>query len=106
MKNNIEEQLELPCGSMLSNRLCKTAMTEGLSDELNRSTDELCTLYEKWSKSGASLLITGNVQIDRRYMERAGNVAIDGKQSNLQIEKLKKWASAAKINGKIGRAHV
>ena len=31
MKNNIEEQLELPCGSMLSNRLCKTAMTEGLS---------------------------------------------------------------------------
>ena len=35
MKNNIEEQLELPCGSMLSNRLCKTAMTEGLSDELN-----------------------------------------------------------------------
>ena len=99
MKNNIEEQLELPCGSILSNRLCKTAMTEGLSDELNRSTDELCTLYEKWSKSGASLLITGNVQIDRRYMERAGNVAIDGKQSNMQIEKLKKWASAAKING-------
>ena len=85
MKNNIEEQLELPCGSILSNRLCKTAMTEGLSDELNRPTDELCTLYEKWSKSGASLLITGNVQIDRRYMERAGNVAIDGKQSNLQI---------------------
>ena len=49
MKNNIKEQLELPCGSILSNRLCKTAMTEGLADELNRSTDELCTLYEKWS---------------------------------------------------------
>ena len=68
MKNNIKEQLELPCGSLLSNRLCKTAMTEGLADELNRSTDELCTLYEKWSKSGASLLITGIVPVSYTHL--------------------------------------
>ena len=58
MKNNIEEQLELPCGSLLSNRLCKTAMTEGLSDELNRSTDELCTLM----KNGARVALAYSLQ--------------------------------------------
>lgn len=99
IKNILNQPLALPCGSEIPNRICKAAMTEGLADKYNMPTPELNSLYKTWSKGGAGLLITGNVQVDRRYMERAGNVAIDGKQGQTQFEKLKEWAKSASING-------
>lgn len=68
--------------------------TQCLADEHSRPTPELCRLYETWSKGGTGLLITGNVQVDRRYMERPGNVAIDGEQSEEQLSLLRKFARA------------
>ena len=35
-------------------------------------------MYRMWSEGGAGLLLTGNVQVDRKHLEAAGNVAIDG----------------------------
>ena len=78
MSATIESPLRLPCGATLSNRLCKAALTEGLADEYNRATERLDRLYRAWSHGGAGLVITGNVQVDRRYLERPGNVVIDG----------------------------
>ena len=49
-------------------------MTEALADTKGRPTEELNRLYECWSKGGTGLLITGNIQVDRRYVERPGNV--------------------------------
>ncbi len=69
--------LSLPCGATLPNRLCKAAMTEGLADPRLRATPRLESLYRLWSRGGAGLLVTGNVQVDRRVLERPGNVAID-----------------------------
>eukprot|EP00462_Mataza_sp_D1_P006613 CAMPEP_0175121922 /NCGR_PEP_ID=MMETSP0087-20121206/1435_1 /TAXON_ID=136419 /ORGANISM="Unknown Unknown, Strain D1" /LENGTH=423 /DNA_ID=CAMNT_0016403513 /DNA_START=149 /DNA_END=1421 /DNA_ORIENTATION=- len=74
-------------------------MTEGLADTQNQATNEHCNLYREWSKGGAGLLLTGNVQIDRRYMERPGNVAIDGLQSDSALKKLRQWAAAATTAG-------
>ena len=79
-------------------------MTEALADSLGRATPELCRLYERWSAGGAGLLITGNIQVDRRYVERPGNVAIDGGQNLLSGEKyadhmLRKYAASAKTHG-------
>ena len=71
-------------------------MTEGLADEMNRSTVRIERLYRKWSEGGAGLHITGNVQVDRRQLERAGNVAIDG---NGGIEELKRYARAGTVAG-------
>eukprot|EP01083_Nonionella_stella_P094660 265656_1 len=86
--------IELPCGLQLPNRLAKAAMTEGLADGLSRPTPELCRLYETWSKGETGLLITGNVQVDRRYLERPGNVCIDGAQSDAQLKLLKQYAAS------------
>jgi 2,4-dienoyl-CoA reductase-like NADH-dependent reductase (Old Yellow Enzyme family) len=69
--------LALPCGAVLPNRLCKAAMTEGLADERLRATARHVRLYRAWSEGGAGLLVTGNVQVDRRDLERPGNVALD-----------------------------
>ena len=72
--NVVSSQLRLPCGVILPNRLAKAAMTEGLADDYGRASPSLCTLYSKWAEGGTGTLITGNVQIDRRYVERPGNV--------------------------------
>lgn len=95
----LAKPLKLPCGAVLPNRLCKSAMTEGLADDLNRATPELCHLYDRWAAGGSGLLITGNVQLDRRFMERPGNVAIDGPQDDEQMARLQRWAAAATANG-------
>ncbi|MCE3003229.1 MAG: NADH:flavin oxidoreductase/NADH oxidase family protein [Xanthomonadaceae bacterium] len=73
----IATPLRLPCGAVLPNRLCKSAMTEGVGDAWHRATPRHETLYRRWREGGVGLSITGNVMIDRTVLERPGNVAID-----------------------------
>ncbi len=80
----------------LGNRLGKSALTEGLGDEYNRATARHERLYEQWSRGGTGLLFTGNIQVDRRYLERSGNVAVDG---NGGLKELAAFAKAATIAG-------
>ncbi len=98
-KDILAQPLTLPCGAVLPNRLCKAAMTEGLADAHNRATSGHERLYRRWGKGGSGLLLTGNVQVDRRYLERPGNVVIEGKQSAQQLDALKSWSAAGKEGG-------
>ncbi len=98
MSTSIEDSLTLPCGVTLKNRIAKAAMTEGLADEWNRATSRLATLYQRWADGGTGLLLTGNIMVDRRYLERPGNVAIDGDQTSEQMERLSAYAKAATQN--------
>lgn len=91
MEDVLKQPLALPCGISIPNRLGKAPMTEGLADERLRATDKHVRLYRRWSQGGAGLHITGNVQIDRRVLERPGNVAID---NNGGLEQLEAWAQA------------
>ena len=95
----VSTALTLPCGAILPNRLCKAAMTEGLADPWGRATDRLVTLYRRWAKSGAGLLLSGNIQIDRRSLERAGNIRIEGPQDAEQMSRLKALAAAGTSEG-------
>ncbi len=99
MTANISQPLSLPCGQVLPNRLAKAAMTEGLGDPLNRATDKHVRLYSRWARGGLGLLLTGNIQIDRRHLERPGNVAIEGVQSPEAMASLKAWVAAARSGG-------
>lgn len=93
----------LPCGAVLPNRLCKSAMTEGMGDSYLRASDLHVNLYRQWSEGGAGLLITGNVMIDRHILERPGNVAIDvtypPSVSAEARSALSRWAKAATSAG-------
>lgn len=93
---SIASPLTLSCGAVLPNRLAKAAMTEGLASPELRATQRHVTLYRRWSEGGAGLLITGNVQIDRRVLERPGNVAIDDNGGEAE---LKAWAKAGTVAG-------
>jgi len=95
--------LQLPCGATLPNRLAKAAMTEGLADAAMRATGRHVRLYRRWSEGGAGLSITGNVMVDRRYLERPGNVAIDlsypPSVDGLARRRLREWAEAGTVAG-------
>lgn len=99
MSLTINEPLALPCGVVLSNRLVKSALSEGLADPQNRATEELAALYRAWSAGGTGLLVTGNIQVDRRFLERPGNVAVDGYDG---FDMLRKVADAATSGGSHG----
>ena len=94
----IGSNFKLPCGVTLKNRLCKAAMTEGIADSNNFATQRHINLYKKWSSGGAGILLSGNVQVDRRYLEGPGNVAIEKDSYFNQIDMLKKWAEAGTKN--------
>lgn len=99
MTVTIADPITLPCGVRLKNRLVKAAMTEGLADSLNRATSRHETLYRRWARGGAGLLLTGNIQVDRRYLERPGNVAIDGPQDADAMARLEAYAASATAAG-------
>lgn len=96
MSVDLDEPLTLPCGATLPNRIAKAAMTEGLADADDRATEAHQRLYARWSDGGAGLLVTGNVMVDRRYLERPGNVVIDG---NGGRDALQAWAVAGTRGG-------
>jgi 2,4-dienoyl-CoA reductase-like NADH-dependent reductase (Old Yellow Enzyme family) len=89
--------LSLRSGASLPNRLAKAAMSEVLGDKATGGpTDALVRLYERWGQSGAGLLITGHVIVDRAGMGEPGNVVIvDGRH----LAGLRRWAEAAQAHG-------
>ncbi len=94
METALDSPLTLPAGARVKNRLVKAAMTEGLADALNRATTRHVELYARWANGGAGALLTGNVQVDRRYLERAGNIVIDGPQDRARMAALEAMAEA------------
>lgn len=96
MTIDVASPFALACGTKIKNRLAKSALTEGLADQHNRATEAHQRLYRKWSEGGAGIIITGNVLVDRRYLERPGNIAID---NNGGFDELAAMAAAGRANG-------
>ena len=89
--SNLQQPLTLPCGQIIPNRILKGAMTEGVADKQDNATEKHQTLYRTWSKGETGVLITGNIMVDRRYLERAGNVVVEDESG---LPQLKAWADA------------
>jgi 2,4-dienoyl-CoA reductase-like NADH-dependent reductase (Old Yellow Enzyme family) len=100
MTSLLSQPLRLPCGATLPNRLAKAAMTEGLADARLRASGRHERVYRAWAEGGAGLLLTGNVMIDRRVLERPGNVAIDPAPPDAEaMARLRAWARAGTAAG-------
>ena len=76
----IARRFGLPCGQTLKNRLMKSAMSEALGTADNHVTPGLVTLYERWARGGAGLLVTGNIMVDRNALGEPNNVAVEDEQ--------------------------
>ena len=92
----LSQPYTLPNGSVIKNRLGKSAMSEALGTTDNRMTAGLERLYGRWADGGIGLLITGNVMIDRRALGEPNNVAIEDERD---LDQLRAWAAAGTRNG-------
>jgi len=99
LRTNVTDQLRLPCGVVLANRIAKPAITEGLADPRGWPTAELERLYSGWADSNFGLMITGNIIVDGEHLERAGNVIIEAEPSSDHLAALKSWVGSARKNG-------
>ena len=92
---NIGSPFKLTSHIEIKNRIFKSAMSEQLGDKHHNPRPELITLYRKWAKGGAGILVTGNIMTDRTALGEPGNVVLDAK-SNLDL--FKKWAEAGRTH--------
>lgn len=88
--------LTLPCGAVLPNRIAKAAMSEALADEAWGPSDRLVRVYERWGRSGAGMLLTGNVIVDRNGRTEPANVVLE---DDRHLPALRRWAEAAQAHG-------
>lgn len=71
-------------------------MSERLAARGGAPNDSLVRLYEVWARSGAGLLLTGNVMVDPRAIGERGNVVVEDDRHRAE---LRAWANAAKSGG-------
>jgi len=91
--NVLAEEMILPNGSILRNRIAKSAMSENASNKYHEPTAVLINVYRKWAQSGAGLLITGNIMIDSTAIGEPRNVVVENRKD---FEMLKEWAESVK----------
>ena len=92
----LTSSFKLPNGTLLQNRIAKSAMSENMGTLQNAPTRNLIKAYEVWSKGKPGLLITGNVMIDSRAIGEPRNVVVED-HSNFKL--LKDWAKSSKETG-------
>ncbi|OFY84908.1 MAG: NADH oxidase [Bacteroidetes bacterium RIFCSPLOWO2_12_FULL_35_15] len=91
----LSNELKLPCGAILKNRIGKSAMSENMGTKDHYSNSSLNILYKRWANGGAGLLITGNIMIDHTALGEPRNVVFEKEHSDTN---LKEWAKAGTQN--------
>ncbi len=92
MSASLTDPLTLPSGLLLANRLGRAAMTEGIAGRRNDPCERHVRLYAANARGGAGLVLTGNAMVDRRHLERAGNIVVDAATDE---DALRRWAASA-----------
>ncbi len=84
----LKTPLTLPNGTVLKNRMAKSAMSENLSDSKHQTTPTLINAYKKWAQGGSGLLFTGNIMIDKTALGEPRNVVVE---NGFSEKGLKEW---------------
>ena len=92
----LDEAFTLPNGTVIKNRLVKSALHESMGDKRGRPRDCLLPLYRAWAEGGIGLSITGNVMVDRRARSEPGNVVVE---DDRDLDFLKAWAREGSRDG-------
>ena len=92
----LDSSFTLATGTVIKNRLFKSAMSEQLGDKQHNPTQGLANLYRRWAQGGLGLAMSGNIMIDRNALGEPKNVVLD-ERSNLNL--FKNWTSAGTQDG-------
>ena len=77
--DKILEPLDLPCGQVIPNRLCKAAMTERLSNSDYSVNNKHIKLYQRWAQSNVGLHLSGNIKVQTTTTDLRSKHVGDGK---------------------------
>jgi len=77
MEPSLFDPITLPNGTILRNRLVKSAMSDTLGDGYGNPTPEQGRLYETWDRGGVAVSVIGEVQGDPRTIEHPGNLVLN-----------------------------
>jgi len=91
--NKLQSEYKLPNGSILKNRIAKSAMSENIADRNHQPTKALINAYRRWAKGNPGLLITGNVMVDSNALGEPDNVVVENRDF---MPLLKEWADTVK----------
>ena len=89
----LSKEFKLPCGAVLSNRIAKSAMSENMANKDNSPSAKLITLYQRWARGGAGLLVTGNVMVDSRALGEPANVVVEDERDMLLLKQMASTAN-------------
>ncbi len=92
---NLKSSFQLPCGLTMQNRLAKAAMTERRATGAHNPNGYHHNLYDIWGSNGAGMLITGNIMVDRRYLESGGNIVVEDERALNALAQLAETAKQA-----------
>tara|TARA_B100000795_G_scaffold14967_1_gene10181 strand:+ start:2474 stop:3697 length:1224 start_codon:yes stop_codon:yes gene_type:complete len=92
----ISSSFTLPNGSVLKNRITKSAMSENFGTRYHAPSKGLINAYKVWAKGNPGLLITGNIMVDKMALGEARNVVVEDYKD---FELLKEWARTVKGTG-------
>ncbi|MGC6422976.1 MAG: NADH:flavin oxidoreductase/NADH oxidase family protein [Flavobacteriaceae bacterium] len=93
---NLRSSFQLPNGTVLQNRIAKSAMSENIGSYQHAPTSTLIHAYKVWAAGAPGLLITGNIMVDSKALGEPRNVVVEDYS---HFEKLQEWAASVKGTG-------
>ncbi|MFK7994848.1 MAG: hypothetical protein AB8B87_11965 [Granulosicoccus sp.] len=88
MGGSLFEPLQLPCGTVLKNRIVKSAMSDSLGDGCGNPTEGQMRLYELWAEGDVAASIIGEVQCTPNFAEKPGNLVLHPNSDRSKFETL------------------
>lgn len=89
------QPLTLKCGITVRNRLVKAAMAENMATPDGLPPQKMARPYSTWARGGWGMVLTGNVQINSKYLGQASDVSLNESITyQKQLEEWKAWAAA------------
>jgi len=92
----LNSSLTLPNGTVIKNRIAKSALSENMSTKKHAPSKPLINAYNVWAQGNPGLLMTGNVMIDYKAIGEPRNVVVEDKRD---IALLREWANTVKGTG-------
>ena len=93
---NLKSSYTLPNGSVLKNRIAKSALSENMGSKKHAPTKPLINAYKTWAQGNPGLLITGNIMVDYKAIGEPRNVVVE---DDRDMPLLKEWADTVKGTG-------
>lgn len=90
---NLKSSFTLPNGTVLSNRIAKSALSENMGTRKHAPSKELINVYKTWAQGNPGLLMTGNIMVDYKAIGEPRNVVVEDERD---MALLQDWAATVK----------